>query len=461
MRDLKTAKKASTITLAVVSLYCAASAACHAIFGISARWLQAPDIVAYSREYIARVDPIDMSFLVRGISSKPTFLSTFAWWHQDWAGIVPFWRPLTSQIFWLEYRFFGFDHLDKWQWVSIASHFLVIALLALYGLRLGPNRWIAPLAVLFFAGDQNIWPADWLRPLLVGRSTPADIALDSWKNQPEIWVAACTLGAILSALSGRWALSLACAAIGICFKESGWYVFVIVPVALWGAGRMKTIPPKVLAAGSILAIALILFRASAGWAVFRGYHQYAEHTGIARYLVAVGGFYLGLLLSPSAASAILAACLFALALWRRLNDWLRLAMAFAAVTLCVLLDAILQLTSPIAAMVQYLEWDMELGNTVLAFLWIGMAWMLLTSANYRRIGVALVGMILISGASMGLASQVVRHVLYLTYAFQSLLMAVIVAAIAERLALWQSSRAKISESPTVRANESANLASRS
>lgn len=436
MRASTVVKKIPLIALAVFSLYSVVSVVYNTIFRVSARWLQAPDIVAYSRLYITRIDPIDMTLLVRGIRSKPTFLSTFAWWHQDWAGIVPFWRPLTSQFFWLEYRFFGFDHLDKWQWVGIASHLLMVALLALYALRVGPNRWIAPLAVLFFAGSETLGPADWLLPLMGARVTPCDIALDSWKNQPEAWVGICTIGAILAALSGRWARSLACAAAGISFKESGWYIFLLVPIALWGAGRLKTIPLKVYAAGALVAAAFILLRASAGPAVFRGYHQYTEHSGLARYLIAAQGFYVALLRSPSAASAIVAACLLALLLWSRASDWLRLGLGIASIAACVLLDAKLQLTTPAAAAAQYLEWDLELGNAVLAFFWLALAWVLLTSPTYRRIGVALVGMVLVSAISMALASQVVRHVLYIEHAFQSLLMAVVAAAAAERAAFW-------------------------
>jgi hypothetical protein len=154
----------------------------------------------------------------------------------------------------------------------------------------------------------------------------------------------------------------------------------------------------------------------------------------------VQGFYFGLVRSPSAASAILAACLLALILWRRGGDWIRLALGAASVVICVSIDARLQLTSAIAAMAQYTEWDLELGNTVLGLVWLALAWALLTSRTYRRIGMALVGLILVSAISMALASQVVRHVMYLTYAFQGLLMAVVAAAVVERAQTWWNYR---------------------
>lgn len=442
-------KRLSLIALAIVSLYAAVSVVHDAVFEISAPWLTAPNIVAYSREYITQMDPIDMGFLVPGIKSKPTFLSTFGWWHETWAGTVPFWRPLTSQFFWLEYHFFGFDHLDKWQWVGIASHFVAVLLLALLALRLFENKWIAPVAVLFFAGSEKLWPADLLAPLYGVRQIPANIALDSWKNQPELWTAACTFGAILAAISGRWAAAMACTAAAICFKESGWYLYLIVPLALWGVGKLGQVPRRVVIATIAMAVVFILLRASAGWTVFYGYHTGPETSGLTRYFTAVEGFWVGLLRSPSAATAIMAGCLFALMILRRPGEIARLILAAVVILACIFLNARLQLTTPDAAVAQYMEWDLELGNLVLSLLWLGAAWVLLTSPTYRRMGLAVVGMVLVSGISMGAAVQITRHVLYPTYAFQSLLMAMVLAACAERAAgLWKDRQANGSRSHT-------------
>jgi hypothetical protein len=421
------------------ALYVAASVVYNAVFEVSAKWFHQADIVAYSRYYIQQGDAIDMGLLVKGISAKPTFLSTFGWWHETWAGIVPFWRPLTSQFFWLENHFFGFDRLDRWQWVGIFSHFVFVALLAAFTYRLTQRGWIAALAALCFAGAQAWFPMNVVY-LATGQSVPGDIALDSWKNQPEMWAGSCTLAALLLALNGKWAWSLVCVGIGVCFKESGWFAFPMIPLALWAEGRARQIPRRVIYAAAATAVVLIVLRACAGWSVFYGYHLGAEHSGLRRYVLAVEGYFLNTLFSPDAAAALAACMIFALCLWRRANFYLRLAIGIAGMAGCLFVDSRIQETAFDGAAAQFLEFDLELGKLIGCLLFLIAAYALIIDGRYRKQAFSLLPMILISGAGMAAALQVTLHALYLTFALNSVLLAMGIAAVAQSIGMAISSR---------------------
>ena len=423
-------------------------------------WAATADITGRSRLWATR-DTDVAQYLLPGLRSKPNLLSTLGWWHGTWVGVVPFWRPLTSLLFWLEYHLMTPDRFDRWMLFSYACHLVFVGLLVVLIRRL-TGRWgIAALAALLFAGSAWMSPPAWMFALqmraggasiaslsstrFLASLVPCDVALDFWKNQPELWAGICTLAATLLALRGRWAGALALAVLGVCVKESGWYTFPIILLVLAQQRRLGTVPRWGWVATAASIVLLTLLRFSAGPAVFRGYHRGTNDNWWPRYSAVVEGPYLSLLSSPSAAAAILSGALLALAAWRRGPVIPRVLLGFGAFFLCAGLYGLTSGGGIAVGCVVLLD-PHELLPTVLgSAIWLFVAWRLLARFAYRGLVARLVLMTLITAGSVAAASQVQAHVLYLTDAFQCCLGALGLSAVADDLGqAWTRQRKRLS-----------------
>lgn len=68
-----------------------------------------PGVVSYD---------IDTWLIHNGLLAAPRFQDTFRWWVGTWAGQVPFYRPLSSMVFWAEWKLFG-DHELRYSLIAI------------------------------------------------------------------------------------------------------------------------------------------------------------------------------------------------------------------------------------------------------------------------------------------------------------------------------------------------------
>lgn len=199
--------------------------------GLWAAWPHAGPL--YHRGGDLRLD-CDTNLLVAGLQAKPHFLDTFDWWHGIWAGIVPFFRPVSSQLFWLEYQAFGPNGLAGFTAVHVASH-LVMLLAGLFLLAplLGWRRGL--LAVAVFA----LHLADWLQlPVAVA-------ALPSWKDSVDIWCATgyvTSLGCYLRYLRGGgrgwWAGAFITGLLALGCKEMAYTLPLALALLAWHERRL-------------------------------------------------------------------------------------------------------------------------------------------------------------------------------------------------------------------------------
>ena len=178
----------------------------------------------------------------QGLDAKPDFGSTFAFWVGNWTqGAMgpptpfgPYYRPLTSQLWWLERKASG-GSLAFFLAVHLAWH-LAFCLALWAVLRMIWGGRLALLALAFWTlglASFNGWST------LGG-------ALQMWKDDPEMTVGLCALGAIFAlwrfaqTSDWRWvALGVACFALGISFKESAYAIPFFVGLTLWQAGQLR------------------------------------------------------------------------------------------------------------------------------------------------------------------------------------------------------------------------------
>lgn len=140
---------------------------------------------------------LDTALIHGGLVEAPRFVDTLRWWTGTWVGTVPFYRPLTSYVFWLEWKAFG-DR--EWLYVVPAAlaHVIAAVLFAALLYALARRRGLRWAALAALAGAL----------LFTGLLSPERAILNSrvfllWKNQPDSLAAACCFAALLCYLRAQ------------------------------------------------------------------------------------------------------------------------------------------------------------------------------------------------------------------------------------------------------------------
>ena len=68
---------------------------------------------------------IDTMLIHGGVVAAPSLRDTLRWWHGTWAGQVPFFRPLSSYAFWLDWKLFG-SREPRYLLLSIVLHLIAV-----------------------------------------------------------------------------------------------------------------------------------------------------------------------------------------------------------------------------------------------------------------------------------------------------------------------------------------------
>ncbi len=129
----------------------------------------------------SQVCDIDTFLIHQGVIEAPGFTDTFRWWHGIWAGKVVFYRPVTSELFWLEWKAFGV-HETRYAVFAILLHLAAVwqfcRLAHALFKRVGsiPPGYSALLACLIFSAGC------WVLPV---RDDTMRQVYGAWKNMPE------------------------------------------------------------------------------------------------------------------------------------------------------------------------------------------------------------------------------------------------------------------------------------
>ncbi|MBC7287836.1 MAG: hypothetical protein H5T86_07285 [Armatimonadetes bacterium] len=155
---------------------------------------------------------------------KPDFVE---WIMGRWVGQVPFWRPVTSFLFYGQYRVFGWQRQDLWSFVNACAFAIDAVLLFVLMSELSSRPWVGALAVWVAFG-----PVPQIFGWTVVRTHVAGSTLTAWKNQPDTFLAAAALlSCTLAARGSPW--WIAPAVIGAGLKESGFAIFPMAVLLWW------------------------------------------------------------------------------------------------------------------------------------------------------------------------------------------------------------------------------------
>jgi len=409
-------------------------------------------------------DHIDVPLILHSLQSKPTFASTFAWWHSSWIPEVPFWRPLSIQGFWIEAHVFTTRRYDLWMWVSCIGHLLMLAALAAMTLAVAVRDLerradrirrfaVVWLTLWIFAAERvgGISPT-FLGDLFI--RTPADIVLYAWKNQPDIFTDLFVFLTLTFVAVRQWWPVLVCAFVAVAFKESGWMAWLLAGVLLAIGGEWRQVPKSVYVAAGVSIFALLALRWISGSEVFRGFHQGTNHSWWRRFEIGVGGNYLDALVELPYCfilGHILVVVSWLRSRGRRVAGYVTLALGISgAIALQMRMT-----DSPLdATIVSYLDPHIVSFRTLLVlgvYVQVSGVWLALRTPFYRRLWLFAAIASVLSAMPFAAAAQVQIHALHQTFAFESMAWAIIFVALIDRwrvdgLALWSALRMRKQQS---------------
>lgn len=424
--------------LAIFSIYCSVAVLLDSLQRGYQFWWKYPISTRIALSRAAAGDADLGQFILPGLRKIRGFSSTLQWWHGAWVGQVPFWRPLTSYLFWFEYKIFPYRY-DYWYDVTVVSHLIFCAILVLFVAKLSGRLSSGLLTVLVFSGASQLSPigASWYSFDLIGtgRHPPSSVALDLWKNQPEIWSSIFVVGALALLLYKKWGLSLVSACTAIAFKENGWLTFPLALLILWGTGNITKTPKYFYLAALCCFCVMMLIRLNCGRDVLFGYHYGHNTAWVHRYILAAmrpypAAFYGRDISQPLLATGVFAA--WKLYKIRPLYGWLMLIVGLG---MAIGAGMYVEHTDAITASVILFTLPDNLESAVAGLLWLLGFDILWNGKTPRLMILSLVGSVLVSTALIALAAQVQVHVLYLAFAFRSILFALTMITVWDRLSI--------------------------
>ena len=184
----------------------------------------------------------DTHYLVDGWDEAPRFADTLRWWHGSWgAKHRPFYRPISSTLFWTQYQLFGVNGRAQFQILLVVWHFVALLMVWRFLSYLLGHRDGTLIACLWGAQLGDVF-----------HTMSAVDALCFWKDNVESWHAIPNLLCLLfftrylreGAPSGRGVkfltLSLLFFLIAICVKELAYTVPFVLLLLLWHEKKMST-----------------------------------------------------------------------------------------------------------------------------------------------------------------------------------------------------------------------------
>ncbi|MBI3261254.1 hypothetical protein HYZ64_02690, partial [Candidatus Berkelbacteria bacterium] len=123
---------------------------CCALYGTNVTWSLLQDKTFQKTGYIS-AESYDENLIFEGLEPAKTVQDTFRWYVGRWCGQIPFFRPITSQLFWLEYRIFGKTNFHWWLGVALLCH--IAAMLLAYEVlaRLLQDKLVAAFTIVLFS----------------------------------------------------------------------------------------------------------------------------------------------------------------------------------------------------------------------------------------------------------------------------------------------------------------------
>jgi len=186
-----------------------------------------------------KIYDVDTHLIHRGLLKAPNFADTSHWWYGTWVGQVPFYRPLTSMVFWMEWKLWG-DREARYNIVGPLLHIAAVGCLATFALQLYRRFAIPyPLLATLLCGSIFIDGGD----ILLTQDLITYETYREWKNQPDclvlIWFSLCLLFYVRDQESHRRTfLPLLMLILLLLTKEAGVFLPLLLPLLELRNGRI-------------------------------------------------------------------------------------------------------------------------------------------------------------------------------------------------------------------------------
>lgn len=226
---------------------------------------------------------LDCIWIMTGIEPTETFAGTLRWWTGPWCmEFIPYYRPMTSTLWWFQYQLFGMEGLRSFTVVHLISHLLLLLLATRFFMLLLGTR-LGALAVGLYAVH-----AAALLSLPTARA-----AFPVWKDSCDIWCAMAYVGSLTAYLHylrserprflmGAYGFFV----LAISFKEMAYTLPFLAVLLAWYEGKLKS-QARELAGFFGIAAAAWAFRwwALEGW----GFRTGTNGAWLQRGLLVIGG----------------------------------------------------------------------------------------------------------------------------------------------------------------------------
>jgi len=379
-----------------------------------------------TRDFILVYD-VDWAYLNRGLNQVHSFADTARWWTGAWCGVVPFWRPLTSYVFWGMKLIWPPEYLLPRQIISVFLHLCFIALAGLFLQRMTRRRWLVLLTLWLFAGVRP-FPLDCFSS---GIAAVGDLLSDP-KNVPDSLTGMCMLLSLMLLAEGRWLGGLIAAAVSVGFKEMGFTTWPLALLTLaWvyrdriTAERWKYMTSSVKRNRLpiamwllVLGLLVLIHFLTVGIGYRIGTNVYWYRRAGAYFAGPVGAnMFLG-----NAAAPITAILLVVVIVgFRRLSPIPKFFGVLACLAAGILLDACMLHTTWEIALARMFAPELNLSIVAICIVWLLVAWQAIRDWQTAAFGIA---MSIIASMPTWLAAQTLEHTRYLASFFIEIAVAV-------------------------------------
>ena len=363
----------------------------------------------------------DWQCLNRGLDSVHELRDTAKWWTGTWCGVVPFWRPLTSYVFWAMRLLWPAEYMLPREIVHLVAHLVFVIAATVLLWRLTKRRWLVLTAVWLFAG---------YRPFPIGDFFPAlDPVLDTMsdpKNIADPLAGTAMLLSLILVHSGRWKSALMWAAVSVGFKEIGFATWLLAPAMLtfrsWrivGRRDRSARIGKAIARNRIpiltwmiaLAVLTVVHLESVGVGAGFRISKYLHHM-MALYFG--GPVVRGFLMRDPGPSLVAALSFLSILLSARRKPLIRLAMLLTALALGVLLNARIASVTWDVSLAQLFSYRLDLRKVLSGVFWLVVVRM--SAREWRWAAFGLV-MALLASLPTWLSAIAREHVRYVSAFF--------------------------------------------
>ncbi|MDR3707082.1 MAG: hypothetical protein P4L33_02190 [Capsulimonadaceae bacterium] len=377
----------------------------------------------------------DQRHLVDSLGQAATFWDTMRWWNHTWVGAFHYWRPLTSQFFWMEFHVFTLHRPELWNCVSIVSQLIVDVLLIVL-IRQISGKWITGfLGAFLFLGDPfSLIP----QGILPDSGSTSTVAITNWKDQADMWVTSATLGAMIAALRGRWGWATLCAAAAPCFKENGWVAVPFIVALLGVRGQLRAVPRSVIVANVLAVAALLVLRWITPGNVFDMQPVGHNVHWSTRYLSVISGPFFALLRAGGWGASVLAVIILLALVTPRISAGQRLIGLALGTVAAALVSSFTTHQQFAVSLVGLLDPRSGLIAALDAAWWLVLVFAVLAESAMRSTVIAFAVFRVISGATVALGLAVGIHTVYLSNAYYCALYALALTALLKRISMLRS-----------------------